>query len=147
MNLNFLISELIKSDTAAKYNINNMPDINSLDNMLQLIVFCLQPIRDKLKRPIIITNGFRSVALWTKLKEQGLNPSKTSQHLKGQAADLKVATMTQEQLFNFIRTSGVEFDQLIWEKDNNCVHISYAKGHNRKEVLIRDCNGQYKKVA
>ena len=62
MHLNFLISELIKSDTAAKYNINNMPDINSLDNMLYLIIFCLQPLRDKLGRPIIITNGFRSAA-------------------------------------------------------------------------------------
>lgn len=147
MNLNFLISELIRSDTAIKYNINNMPDINSLDNMLQLIIFCLQPLRDKLKKPIIITNGFRSAALWTKLKELGLNPSKTSQHLKGQAVDLKVAGMTQQQLFNFIKASGIEFDQLIWEQDSNCVHLSYIKGHNRKEVLIRDINGHYKKVA
>ena len=147
MNLNFLISELIKSDTAAKYNINNMPEINSLDNMLYLIIFCLQPLRDKLGRPIIITNGFRSAALWTKLYELGLNPSKTSQHLKGQAVDLKVSGMTQQQLFNFIRTAGVEYDQLIWEQDSNCVHISYAKGHNRKETLIRDINGHYKKIA
>lgn len=147
MNLNFLISELIRSDTAIKYNINNMPDINSLDNMLQLIVFCLQPLRDKLGKAIIIVNGFRSAALWTKLNQLGYKPSKTSQHLKGQAADLKVNGMTQEQLFNFIRTAGVEFDQLIWEQDSNCIHISYVKGKNRKEVLIRDLKGNYKKVA
>lgn len=57
------MSELIHSDTAVKYNINNMPDINSLDNMLNLIIFCLQPLREILKKKIIITNGFRSCAL------------------------------------------------------------------------------------
>lgn len=143
MSLNFTISELIKSDTAARYNINNMPDIYSLDNMLNLIWYCLQPLRDKLGKPIIITNGFRCFALWKKLDDLGLNPSKTSQHLKGQAADLVVNGMTQEALFNFIKKSGVEFDQLIWEQDNNCVHISFVKGKNRKQVLIRDKNHRY----
>lgn len=143
MSLNFTISELIKSDTAAKYNINNMPDIYSLDNMLNLIWYCLQPLRDKLGKPIIITNGFRCFALWKKLDDLGLNPSKTSQHLKGQAADLVVNGMTQEALFNFIKKSGVEFDQLIWEQDNNCVHISFVKGKNRKQILIRDKNHRY----
>ena len=143
MNLNFTISELIKSDTAARYNINNMPDIYSLDNMLNLIWYCLQPLRDKLGKPIIITNGFRCFALWKKLDDLGLNPSKTSQHLKGQAADLVVNGMTQEALFNFIKKSGVEFDQLIWEQDNNCVHISFVKGKNRKQILIRDKNHRY----
>ena len=143
MSLNFTISELIKSDTAARYNINNMPDIYSLDNMLNLIWYCLQPLRDKLGKPIIITNGFRCFALWKKLNDLGLNPSKTSQHLKGQAADLVVNGMTQEALFNFIKKSGVEFDQLIWEQDNNCVHISFVKGKNRKQILIRDKNHRY----
>lgn len=143
MSLNFTISELIKSDAAAKYNINNMPDIYSLDNMLNLIWYCLQPLRNKLGKPIIITNGFRCFALWKKLDELGLNPSKTSQHLKGQAADLIVNGMTQEALFNFIKKADVEFDQLIWEQDNNCVHISFVKRKNRKQVLIRDKNHRY----
>ena len=46
MDLKFDISELIHSDTAVRKNINNMPDINSLDNMLKLIYYCLQPIRE-----------------------------------------------------------------------------------------------------
>ena len=79
--LNFTISELIKSDTAIKNNINNMPDINSLDNLLDLIFYCLQPIRDKIKKPMIITSGFRS-NLVNKLVKGVSN----SQHLYGQAA-------------------------------------------------------------
>lgn len=143
--LNFSISELIKSDTAIKYNINNMPDLNSLDRMLKLIVYCLQPIRNKLGKPIIITNGYRSFALLKKLEELGYKPSKTSQHCKGEAADLVVKGMTQEQLFNFIKNSNIEYDQLIWEQDNNCVHISYSN-KNRKETLIRNKQGLYTKI-
>ena len=146
MSLNFTMSELIKSDTAIKYNINNMPDIYSLDNMLNLIWYCIQPLRNKLGKPIISVNCFRSYALWKKLDELGYKPSKTSQHLKGQAIDIVVNGMSQKELFYFIFKSGIEYDQLIWEQDNNCVHISYNKGQNRKEALIRDAKGVYKKI-
>ena len=60
MNLYFKMSELIYSETAIKENINNMPDINSLDNVLELITFCLQPVRELLGVPMIITSGFRN---------------------------------------------------------------------------------------
>lgn len=147
MNLNFKISELIKSDTAAKYNINNMPDITALDYLLELLFFCLQPIRELLGKPIIVTNGYRSISLWNKLNQLGYNPSKTSQHLKGQAADIIVNGMTQQALFDFIRKSNIEYDQLIWEQDNNCVHISFVKNKNRNQTLIRDKNGTYKIIS
>ena len=52
--LNFTISELLKSDVAEKYNISNIPDKQSLDNMLILICECLQPIRNYINKPIII---------------------------------------------------------------------------------------------
>lgn len=146
MSLNFKISELIHSDTAVKYNINNMPDINSLDCMLDLIFYLLQPLRDKANRAITVINCFRSSALWNKLNQLGYKPSKTSQHLKGQAADIKIAGMTQEEAFNFIRKSGLEYDQLIWEQDSNCIHISFVKGKNRKETLIRNTQGKYTKI-
>ena len=49
------MSELIYSKTSIINNINNMPDINSLDNMLNLIVHCLQPIRDMVGVPINVS--------------------------------------------------------------------------------------------
>lgn len=143
--LNFKMSELIQSDTAIRYNINNMPDITSLDNMLKLIVNCLQPLRNELKKPIIVTNGYRSFSLNKKLEQLGYKPSKTSQHCKGEAVDIMVKGMTQEQLFDFIRKSDVEYDQLIWEQDNNCVHISYSN-KNKKECYIRNIYGEYKRI-
>lgn len=129
MNLNFKLSELIHSDTAIKYNINNMPDINSLDCMLNLIHYCLQPIREKLKRPMIITSGYRCPDV-NKLA----GGAKNSQHLKGQAVDFIVKDISPSKIIDFIRKSGVEFDQLINEY-NKWVHISFVKGKNRKQTL------------
>lgn len=129
MNLNFKISELIYSKKAIEHNINNMPDINSLDNMLDLICYCLQPIRDKIKKPMIITSGFRNAEV-NKL----VNGATNSQHTKGQAADFVIQGMAVEQIINFIKNSGIEYDQLINEY-NQWVHISYNKGKNRKQVL------------
>lgn len=133
--MNFKISELIHSDTAVAYKINNMPDINSLDCMLDLICDCLQPIRDKIKKPMIIHSGYRCKQLNEAVG--GAKDSKgvpTSQHCKGQAADFHVPGMTIKAVIDFIVKSGVPFDQLINEK-NQWVHISYRKGNNRKQVL------------
>ena len=103
-----------------------MPDINSLDNMLNLIFYCLQPLRDKIKRPMIITSGFRCP------KVNFLAGGKAnSQHSKGQAVDFYIPDITIQNTIAFIQNSGIEYDQLINEF-NRWVHISFVKGNNRK---------------
>ena len=127
--LNFTISELIKSDTAEKNGVNNTPDINSLDNLLELIFYVLQPLREKLGKPMVITSGFRSVKV-----NELVGGVDNSQHLYGQAADFVVNGMTPKQVVEFVKNSGIEFDQCINEYDQ-WTHISFNKGHNRKQVL------------
>ena len=122
------MSELIYSEKAIENNINNMPDINSLDCMLDLIVYCLQPIRDKLGLPMTITSGYRNSQV-NKL----VGGVTTSQHCKGQAADFTVSGYTPTQLVTLIKGYGIEFDQLINEYDS-WVHISYVKGNNKGDV-------------
>ena len=129
MKLNFKMSELIYSNEAIKKNINNMPDTDSLDCMLELIASVLQPIRNAIKKPMIITSGYRSPKL---NKIVGGKPN--SQHLKGQAVDFIINGLEPEYIVNFIQGMGIEFDQLINEYDS-WVHISYVKGKNRKRVL------------
>lgn len=135
MNINFTMSELIHSDTAIKNNINNMPDINSLDCMLELIFNVLQPIRDKIKKPIIISSGYRNHEV-NKLVGGAVdkNGNPTSQHCKGQAADFTIKGMSINSIIDFIKKSGIEYDQLINEYDK-WVHISYNKGKNRKQCF------------
>ena len=126
--MNFKISELIHSDTATRLKINNMPDVASLDCMLDLICDCLQPIRDKIKKPIVINSGFRCSAL-----NKAVGGVTNSQHLKGQAADLHIPGMTIKDTIDFIIKSGVPFDQLLDERQ--WVHISYRKGNNRRQII------------
>ena len=67
MNLtkNFSLSELTKSGTAIRKNIDNTPGGNELTNLVLLCETILQPIRSILNRPVIINSGFRSVELNT----------------------------------------------------------------------------------
>ena len=127
--LNFKISEFIESDVAKKNSINNFPDIQSLDNILNLIVFCMQPIRDLINAPVIITSGYRSASV-NKLVLGANN----SQHLTGQAADFIVKGMSPSEIITVIKNSKIEFDQLINEY-NSWVHVSYSGVKNRNQIL------------
>jgi uncharacterized protein YcbK (DUF882 family) len=129
MNLNFKISELIHSDLAVQNNINNMPDINALDNLLELTFYCLQPIRDLIKKPMIITSGFRCSKV-NFFAGGAIN----SQHLYGQAADFIIKGMAPKEIIEVIKNSNIEYDQLINEFDK-WVHVSFNKGKNRKQIL------------
>ena len=129
--LNFTMSELLKSEVAEKYNISNIPDKKSLDNMLTLIIECLQPIRNYINKPMIISSGYRSPRLNGHPLIQGKD---NSQHITGQAVDFTIKGMTPKQIIEKVKASGVEFDQLINEH-NIWVHISYNKGKNRKQVF------------
>ena len=127
MNLNFSISELIKSDKAKQHNIKNIPSISQVDNMLNLIFYCLQPIRDYLGKPMIISSGYRCPEL-NKL----VGGVSNSQHLEGKAVDFTVPGESVQSIIFKIQTSNIEYDQLINEYDK-WVHISFNKGNNRKQ--------------
>ena len=125
--LKFKMSELIHSDTAVLHNINNMPDINSLDNMLNLVFYVLQPIRERIQKPMIITSGYRC-----KEVNRLVGGKDTSQHLKGQAVDFVIQGMKPSEIIHIIRNMYIEYDQLINEYDK-WVHISFNKGNNRQQ--------------
>lgn len=138
MTLNFKISELLHSDIANMYGINNRTsDPVHLDNMLNLIYYVLQPLRDIVGCPVIVTGGYRSKALWQKLKDLGKNPSTTSQHLIGQAADIDVPQKYLWEVFKIIRDQ-LPYDQLLYEHDkqgHKWIHVSYNHLKNRKQCI------------
>lgn len=126
--LNFTISELLKSDTAKKHGIKNIPQSAEIyDNLLLLIINVLQPLRNYINKPIIITSGYRSPLL-----NQAIGGVDTSQHCKGQAADLIVNGMSIPAIIEAVKSSGIEYDQCINEF-NQWVHISYNPKGNRKQ--------------
>lgn len=140
--LYFDFYEMFHSDTAEKFgwdNTTNNPDI--LTNIMNLIYYVLNPLREKLGKPIYIESGYRCEKL-----RAYLGGARTG-HPEGMCADLKVKGMTQLALFEFIRKSGIEYDQLIIEYNGDkgvCIHIGYNKGNNRKQTLVRTINnGKY----
>lgn len=134
MNLNFSISELVHSDNAIKAGIDNTPTIKEIDNLLNLIFYCLQPIRDKLKKPMIITSGYRNMKV-NFLAGGAIN----SGHLKGTCADFVVKGMSIEQVYQFIKKSGIKYTQLIQEK-GKWIHIQYNPTSLKCENLKFDGN-------
>lgn len=150
MNLsnNFTLAELCKSQTALRRGIDNFTTSESIiENLLQLAVNILQPIRNHYNVPYTPSSGYRSEAL-----NIAIGGSKTSQHSKGQAADIEVPTVANAELAKWI-VGNLTFDQLILEyykiddPSAGWVHVSYVDGNsdtNRHEVLSFD-GKKYKK--
>lgn len=132
---NFTLEELISSTTAKAKGIDNTPGAIEKQNLKLLAQTVLQPIRDKYGKPITITSGYRCPKL-----NAAVGGSKTSQHMKGQAADIKCTATSKAELFNLIKgminKGELTVGQLIWEygtkKEPNWIHVSlpYAKKNN-----------------
>ncbi len=138
------INDLFNSETAKRNGINNTTsDPVILTHLLQLVWYCLNPLRVLIGLPITVECAFRCKRLNEILKGAATG------HPEGYCADLSVKGWTQEKLFNTIREFAkqgkIEYDQLIWEKDSNCLHIGYRHGNNRKQTMIRtiDKNGKF----
>jgi uncharacterized protein YcbK (DUF882 family) len=127
---NFDLSEFVKSPTAAKNGWDNTPGEKETDSLRDLCVHLLQPLRNSIGRGIVISSGYRCARL-----NKAVNGAATSQHLKGEASDIRAAGMTSKELFDRIRESELDYDQLILYP--TFVHVSYRTGGegNRKQVL------------
>lgn len=127
----FSVEELTRSWTASELKIDNTPNTDQTNNLILLIDIVLDPIRELWAKPIYVNSGFRSDAL-----NKAVNGVPNSQHLKGQAADINTGSVVEnEELFNIILNSDIEFDQLIDEKNFGWIHISYNYEGNRKQIL------------
>ena len=131
---NFALSEMVKSATAERLNVDNSPSDIHLVNLTHLVIHILQPVRDEFG-VITINSGYRSPALNAKV-----GGSKTSQHCNGQAADFESFSTPNPVLAKWI-ANNLEFDQLILEfydgvnPNSGWVHCSYNLMGNRKKIL------------
>ena len=129
---NFTINELTYSVTAEANNIDNRPSVEVIANLKALCENVLQPLRNHLGCPIIITSGYRSFQLNKKI---GGKPN--SQHLKGQAADFVVPQKNLKDVYLYIK-SFLSYDQLLFESDKKqkWIHVSFCQnGHNRHQAV------------
>lgn len=131
------LAEVVRSETAKRRGISNMPTAEHLENFKLLAENVFEKVREHFKVPIYISSGYRSKEL-----NDAIGGSKTSQHSKGQAIDIDMdgsrSKVTNADIYNYIK-NNLEYDQLIWEfgTDSNpdWVHVSYSENKNRKQRL------------
>jgi hypothetical protein len=133
---NLALAEVMRSETAKRKGISNMPTPEHIENFKKLAENVFQPIREHFGVPIHLSSGYRSAAL-----NKAVGGASSSQHCKGEAIDIDMdgTTVTNKQIFEFVR-DNVNFDQMIWEfgTDTNpdWVHVSYnSDGAQRKQIL------------
>ena len=126
----FTIKELCKSSVAETKRIDNTPNLEIINHLECLVKLILDPLRERYGKPIYINSGYRSVAL-----NKAVNGSKTSQHVKGLAADITAGSSEKNKiLFSLIQELNLPFDQLIDEKNYKWIHVSYST-NPRKQIL------------
>lgn len=134
----FVIAEFLRSSTAEKYRINNIPNdkelFKVLSNIEALVNNVLDPLCAMIGRPIIITSGYRCQRV-----NELVGGSKTSQHLTGKAADFHVQGYTPQQMDVVYQTIQMclDFDQLIFYPSKNIIHVSWNGNKNRKKSWVK----------
>lgn len=133
----FTLEEFVRSAKAQEAGINNtIKDAQILHNVGKLAEKILQPLRDKLGKPITISSGYRCSEL-NKL----VGGVETSQHRKGQAADIYVNGLTPYEIAKAVQDARLPYDQMILYP--TFVHFSYdsSKATQRGQLLY---NSSYK---
>lgn len=130
---NFTWRELLRSDTATRLGINNVPPNGSevWDNLEYLARTILQPCRDKFG-PILVTSGYRGPAL-----NKAVGGSSGSFHLHGMAADFEPINdkYSIKDVFEFVY-KNLPYTELIAENiPDGWVHAALAKGREKEKQL------------
>jgi zinc D-Ala-D-Ala carboxypeptidase len=125
--------EAIRSETASRLGIPNIPTVEQLVAMEFVSNEIYDPLREHFG-PIHINSFLRVPAL----NNSTPGSSKTSSHMKGEAIDMSLMGRNAE-LFKYVLSSGLQFDQVIWEFGDKTepawVHVSKSMNKNRGEVL------------
>lgn len=134
----FTQAELVRSATAHAKKIDNTPPASVIPKLAALATSLLDPIREKWGAPIIVNSGYRSPLL-----NKAVGGSTTSQHLKGEAADITAGSPAKNKLLfemikGMIGAGQITVGQLIWEKGDSrgpaWVHISTGTKNEIKHI-------------
>jgi uncharacterized protein YcbK (DUF882 family) len=137
MNLspNFSLAELTHTDHR---QFDNTPNPSEMANLVRLATF-LEEVKTVLGgKPVMINSAFRC-----KEVNDAVGSKDTSQHRIGCAADIRVPSMTPDEVVKAVIASGIGYDQIIREFDR-WTHISIpsvAGDNPRKQALIIDKTG------
>ena len=132
----FSLGELTK--TSFKTDDKNEPPLEAVENLIHLCedwleelrfnyntIYVLNSIEDyytsKDVEPLVINQGFRSYQVMRAMEKAGLNPSKTSNHMRGYAVDIRCmgvehALRMMVILLDIADQKKQDFDELFLER-------------------------------
>lgn len=130
----FTLSEMTRSATAIRLNINNTADALAVTNLQLLCHFILEPLRMRFG-VIKITSGYRSKRL-----NDAVGGAEFSQHRYGQAADIYIRNHEIGRKMFFFIKEKTPFDQLIYEyresDGSQWLHVSYNIDGGRRQAFM-----------
>jgi len=138
----FTLEEMTVSQEAARSGLKNVPNYEQIESLILLCENVLQPLRDRVKKPIVVSSGFRSTSVNRRIGGAG-----SSQHCKGQAADFTIPGMSIADTIELIRTMGLPVDQCI-DEFSAWVHVSHCPRPRMQFLKARRVGGktQYKQL-
>ena len=136
----FKLRELEKSQVALRHGIDNtVQDETIFNNLKTLCGEILEHVRNHFGQPFSPSSGYRCLELNRKLGSRD-----TSQHTLGQAVDIEIPGVDNEELFYYIK-ERLDYDQIILEfydgvdPKSGWVHVSYVSPtENRKNSFCYD---------
>ena len=138
----FTLDELTHTDHR---QFDNTPNASEMANLVRLAGF-LEEVKTAIGgKPVMVNSAFRC-----KQVNDAVGSKDTSQHRIGCAADIRVPSMTPDEVVKAVIGSGIGYDQLIREfynpetKAGGWTHISVpsvAGDSPRKQALIIDKQG------
>ena len=132
---NFSLAEMVKSETALRHDMDNTPGEAEIENLKRLAEKVLQPVRDAYGKGVKVNSGYRHPEVNAKV-----GGSRTSDHCKGQAADIEISGVANADLAKWI-AENLDFTQVILEfytqgiPDSGWVHVSYDPANLKKQTL------------
>jgi zinc D-Ala-D-Ala carboxypeptidase len=136
----FTLREFLTSETAARMGREIVPPPDVLTNLQRLCQQVLEPIRVKLDKPIVVTSGYRPDWL-----NKAIGGSRTSAHMTGNAADIKVVGMKPADFCRFVQQhapmDGWPIDQCIHEF-GQWTHIGTATAPRAQYLTAKSESGE-----
>ena len=138
---NFTYEEFIRSSTAERMGIDNRPKTKEeekkvIENLRNLCLEVLQPLRDYVGAPVHINSGYRCKAL-----NLAVGGVKNSQHSRGEAADIRIASPKQGREWAAWIEDNCRFDQMLLERNKNggaWLHVSCKRDEKaNRQVFSR----------
>lgn len=122
MAIYFNIKEMIKSQTAKLYHIDNTPTEEVVEN-LKKVMYILDIVRVYIGKPILVNSGYRC----KKLNEM-VGGVQKSLHTKGLAADFRTGEKEDiNTMFEFLKKNQKEFKIIELLNYTTFIHIGVSE--------------------